>query len=445
MKRIVNLLLVLAFAVAAVSCVIANPDPSPEPIGKDPFLNCVVPETVKAGGEAQIQWDGFKQNASLVLVGMDGKEYKMTVKVITAYGLTFKVPVNTPEGLYNLVLVQGERTGLGEITVTPADMPVTGLKVPAGAEQGETVIIEGIGFEEGCSVVAVDQADQEHSLESEVTYLGLSVVIPADLAEGEYALYLLQDEMRWLLASSFSVYKELVVKTLERIDYYTDYVDGALLKLSWEISREEPATLTVSQFTVEDGTETLDVYDMYQFDNEGVLALVYDGFDESNDLEMSYVPDEEGNVSVSYVLIYRKQESTPFTWTYDMEGFLTRVASPTATFRSFEYQNGNMTAFNNTSFEYGDASLVNNPAAPDVIWGYMSLLDKNDPFMYVPYFLGWYTKASAQLPTAMLSPSPTGIGTDRYPLSYDFDEDGYVVRMTLGSEKVEYIFSASAN
>ena len=93
MKRIVNLLLVLAFAVAAVSCVIANPDPSPEPIGKDPFLNCVVPETVKAGGEAQIQWDGFKQNASLVLVGMDGKEYKMTVKVITAYGLTFKVQI----------------------------------------------------------------------------------------------------------------------------------------------------------------------------------------------------------------------------------------------------------------------------------------------------------------------------------------------------------------
>ena len=439
------MLLVLAFAVAAVSWVIANPDPSPEPIGKDPFLNCVVPETVKAGGEAQIQWDGFKQNASLVLVGMDGKEYKMTVKVITAYGLTFKVPVNTPEGLYNLVLVQGERTGLGEITVTPADMPVTGLKVPAGAEQGETVIIEGIGFEEGCSVVAVDQADQEHSLESEVTYLGLSVVIPADLAEGEYALYLLQDEMRWLLASSFSVYKELVVKTLERIDYYTDYVDGALLKLSWEISREEPATLTVSQFIVEDGTETLDVYDMYQFDNEGVLALVADGFEESNDLEMSYAPDEEGNVSVSYVLIYGKQEPTPFTWTYDMEGFLTSVASPTATFRSFEYQNGNMTAFNNTSFEYGDASLVNNPAAPDVIWGYMSLLDKNNPFMYVPYFLGWYTKASAQLPTAMIVPSPTGTGTDRYPLSYEFDEDGYVVRMTLGSEKVEYIFSASAN
>ena len=445
MKRIFCLLLAVAFAFVSVSCDPANTDPTPQPGDQDQLVNCVIPESVKAGGEAQIQWDGFKQNASIVLVGQSADEHVMNVKVVTAYGLTFKVPVNTPEGLYDVVLVQDGRTVLGKITVTPADMPVTGLKVPAGAQQGESFIIEGIGFENGCSVIAVDKDGAEHTLATEVSYQGLTVTIPADLAEGDYALYLLQDEMRWLLASSFSVYKELVVKTLVRIDYYTEYVDDALLKLSWEISREEPATLTVSQFIVEDGTETLDVYDMYQFDNEGVLALVADGFGDSNDLEMSYAPDEEGNVSVSYVLIYGKQEPTPFTWTYDMEGFLTSVASPTVTFRSFEYQNGNMTAFNNTSFEYGDASLVNNPAAPDVIWGYMSLLDKNDPFMYVPYFLGWYTKASAQLPTAMLSPSPTGTGTDRYPLSYEFDEDGYVVRMTLGSEKVEYIFSASAN
>ena len=445
MKRIVNLLLVLAFAVAAVSCDPVNPDPSPEPIGKDPFLNCVVPESVKAGGEAQIQWDGFKQNASLVLVGMDGKEYKMTVKVITAYGLTFKVPVNTPEGLYNLVLVQGERTGLGEITVTPADMPVTGLKVPTGAKQGESFVIEGVGFEEGCSVIAADQNGKETPLETEFSYSGLTVTVPADFTEGTYSLYLLQDEMRWLLASSFSVYKDVVAKSLAHIDYYTDYVDGALLKLSWEISKGEPVTLTVSQSIVEGDTATLDVYDMYQFGEDGVLELVADGFEESNDLEMSYAADEEGNVSVSYVLIYGKKEPTPFTWTYDVDGFLTEVASPTKTFRSFEYQNGNMTVFNNTSFEYGDASLVNNPAAPDVIWGYMSLLDKNNPFMYVPYFLGWYTKASAQLPTAMLQPSATGSGTDRYPITYEFDEDGYVVKMSLGTEWVEYGFTSASN
>jgi hypothetical protein len=60
--------------------------------------------------------------------------------------------------------------------------------------------------------------------------------------------------------------------------------------------------------------------------------------------------------------------------------------------------------------------------------------------MYVPYFLGWYTKASAQLPTAMLEPSNTGTGTDTYPITYEFDSDGYVVKMYLGSDKVEYFY-----
>lgn len=443
MKTIAKILFAMALAIVAVSCEKPTTTPTPQPDNvdpQDPLENCVIPETVKAGGEALVQWDGFKENAQIVLVDADSKEYPMQVKVVTAYGLTFKVPAKTPAGLYQVVLVQESRITLGKITVTAADMPVTGLKVPSGAQQGETVIIEGIGFEEGCSVIAVDQAGQEHALESEVSYLGLSVVIPADLAEGEYALYLLQDEMRWLLAQSFSVYKELVIKQLSRIDYYTEYLDGAFLKLSWEISREEPVTLTVSQSIVEDGTATLDVYDMYQFGNDGVLELVNDGFEESNDLKMSYTIDGEGNVTVSDVLIYGKKEATPFTWTYDADGFLTEVASPTKTFRSFEYQNGNMNVFNNTSFEFGDASLVNNPAAPDVIWGYMSLLDKNNPFMYVPYFLGWYTKASAQLPTAMLQPSATGTGTDRYTLSYEFDEDGYVVKMSFGGERVEYFF-----
>ena len=439
------MLLVLAFAVAAVSCVLANPDPSPEPIDKDPFLNCVVPESVKAGGEAQIQWDGFKQNASLVLVGMDGKEYKMTVKVITAYGLTFKVPVNTPEGLYNLVLVQGERTGLGEITVTPADMPVTGLKVPTGAKQGESFVIEGVGFEEGCSVIAADQNGKETTLETEFSYSGLTVTVPADFTEGTYSLYLLQDEMRWLLTSAFSVYKDVVEKSLERIDFYTEYSGTQLFKVTWEISRETPVTLMVSESVVDGETVELSAYDKYVQDEAGVFTLTVDGLEVSNNVKMSYTKDEEGKVVVADVLRILKKESTPFTWTYDSDGFLTDVSSPKVSLCSYEYENGNMTVFGNTAFEYSNATLVNNPAAPDVIWGFMSLVNLDEPFMYVPYFLGWYTKASAQLPTAMLSPSPTGTGTDRTPLSYEFDEDGYVVRMTLGSEKVEYIFAGSAN
>ena len=442
MKTIAKILFAIALAVVAVSCEkpTTTPTPGPDHVDpQDPLENCVLPETVKAGGEAQVQWDGFKQNAQIVLKDGDSKEYPMQVKVVTAYGLTFKVPAKTPAGLYLVVLIQESEITLGKITVTAADMPVTGLKVPAGAQQGETVVIEGIGFEEGCSVIAVDQSGQEHALESEVSYLGLSVVIPADLAEGEYALYLLQDEMRWLLAQSFSVYKELVVKTLERVDYYTDYLDGSLLKLSWEISREEPVTLTVSESVVEGDVVELNAYDQYVQGEDGFFTLVNDGFEASNNMKMSYTRDFEGKVTVADVLRYGKKDTTPFTWTYDQNGFLTDISS-SKSLCSFEYADGNMTAFGGRGFEFADPSLVNNPAAPDVIWGYMSLMDITEPFMYVPYFLGWYSKASAQLPTAMIVPSPTATGTDTYPLSYEFDEDGYVVKMSFGGERVEYFF-----
>ena len=440
MKRIVNLLLVMAMAFVAASCADKDNDTTPQPGDKDPLENCVLPESVKAGGEVLVQWDRFKENASIFLEGSDSHTYQMQIKVVTAYGLTFKVPAKTPAGQYHVILVQEEvRTDLGQITVTAADMPVTGLKVPSGAEQGETVVIEGIGFEDGCSVVAVDQAGQEHVLESEVSYQGLSVLIPADFEEGDYVLYLLQDEMRWLLASSFSVYKELVVKEFSRIDYYTEYSGEAMLRMSWEISRETPITLVISESVVEGEEVTLKAKDIYEQGEDGVFRLTNDGLDSSNNMEFSYDMDSEGTVTVADVLRYGKTQTTPFTWTYDNDGFLTDVSS-TKSLCSFEYANGNMTLFGSRTFEYADINLVNNPAAPDVLWGYMSLMQIDEPFMYVPYFLGWYSKASAQLPTSMLVPSPAGTGTDTYPITYEFDEDGYVVKMSWDAEWVEYVF-----
>ena len=89
-----------------------------------------------------------------------------------------------------LVLEQAGRTELGEIRVLAQDMPVSGAKVPSDALQGAVISIAGIGFEEGCSVILVDAAGQEHSLEAALTYEGLSVVLPESLAEGKYSVYL---------------------------------------------------------------------------------------------------------------------------------------------------------------------------------------------------------------------------------------------------------------
>jgi hypothetical protein len=67
-----------------------------------------------------------------------------------------------------------------------------------------------------------------------------------------------------------------------------------------------------------------------------------------------------------------------------------------------------------------------------------------DPYVYVPYLLGWYDCSSKMLPTALIMPSPTGSGELACALEYEFDEDGYVVKMSWkeGSSPhwIDYIY-----
>lgn len=403
----------------------------------NPLSECVLPQSVKAGGEVLIQWNGFPEDPDISLLAQDGTRFEVEVSVVTASGIMFRLPSSMTPGIYMVMLEQEE---LGTIEVTPADMPLSGLRLPSGAKQGETVTVDGTGFEEGCEVLLAGADGQEYILETLLTYSGVSVVVSADIPEGDYQMFLVQDGVRWLLSASFAVYKDVVTKTLCRVDYYSPYIGTMLLRVSWEISREEPVTLTVSEYVIDGDEESLEAYDSYICGADGYFRLDHDGFESSNDMAMTYLRNAEGTVTQSDVLIYGDDQATPFTWTYDADGFLTDISSPKRSLRSFSYQDGNLVRFRNTSFEYSDPSLVNHPYAADVVWGYMAVMEKNDPFIYVPYLLGWYTKASAQLPTVMRSPSPTGTGEDICQLSYEYNDQGYVTSMSWGDNKVTYIY-----
>ena len=436
MRKILTLLLLTFFAVAC-----NDKDGLSGPGAENPLSECVLPASALAGGEVLVQWNGFPEDPAISMVSQDGTSYEVEVTVVTASGLVFLVPSSLTPGTY---LVKSGQDELGTMEILPAEMPVTGLKMPSGAKAGEEIVVDGIGFEEGCVAVLVDSDGNEHALETELTYSGISVVIPDDMAEGTYSVYLVQDGMEWLLSGSFPIYKDIVAKTLTCVSYYSPYVGTMTLRLSWEINRDDPVTLTVSETVIDGQEESLEAYDMYVCDAAGLFTLDHDGFEASNDLSMAYDRDSDGVVTKSDVLIYGKKETTPFTWTYDADGFLTDISSPTRSFRSFSYEEGNLVRFMNTSFEYSDPALVGHPSAPDVVWGYMSLMEKNDPFICFPFLLGWYDKASAQLPTKMISPSPTGTGTVESALAYGFDEDGYPVSMswTEGNSeyRVEYIY-----
>lgn len=431
--RKILILLLLVFAAAACN----DKDGLSGPGAENPLSECVLPASAHAGGEVLVQWNGFPEDPAITMVSEDGTAYEAEVTVVTASGLVFLAPSSLASGTY---MVKSGQDELGTIEILPAEMPVTGLKVPSGAMQGEEVPVDGIGFEEGCTAVLVDAQGNEYSLETELTYSGISVVIPEDLAEGAYKVYLVQDGMQWLLTGSFSVYRDSSNKTLTRIDQYSTYIGTTMIRLSWEIQRDDPVTLTVSETVIDGEEESLEAYDRYVCDPTGYFILEHDGFEESNDMGISYTRNADGVVTQSEVLIYGDDETTPFTWTYDADGFLTDISSPSLRLRSLSYRDGNLVRFRNTSFKYSDPTLVNHPSAADVVWGYMSLMEKEEPFIYIPYLLRWYTKSSAQLPSSLLLPSPTGAGTVERPLTYEFDEDGYVTKMSWGSVYIVFVY-----
>lgn len=411
---------------------------------ENPLSECIIQPSVKIGGEGIIQWNGFDESVSLYLLSENGEEYGLDVEVVTASGLIFHIPLSVPPGVYSLIMSQNGVTDLGKVEVLDMDMPVKGLEVPSSALQGEEILMEGIGFASDCLVILADNGGNEYVLETMLTSVGISVSIPSDLPEAEYEMYLLQDGRSWLLQPSFHVYADVVIKKLKALRLYSPYMGTAEILLEWIIDIEDHAVLTVSEYLVEDDVPELNAYDRYECDENGWFGLVYDGFEASNDLGMSYVFDSDGNVMRAEVLIYGDDETTPFSWTYDSDGNLLDVASPKMSFRSFGYDSGNLVRFRQTEFIYSDPASVNNPYAYDVVWGYMALVEKNDPFIYFPYMLGWYTGSSVSLPSLMRKPSPTGTGMTDCPLSYSFDEDGYVVEMAWrendDSYRVEYVY-----
>lgn len=433
--------MILAVIISFGSCTREN---GPSENAENPLNECLCPETVRAGSEGIVQWNGFAEGDALALVADDGKEYPLEVKVVTASGLIFSVPSDVPAGEYLLILLGVQRKELGRIVVLELQSPVSGVSLPGQAVSGDPVEISGIGFEDGCSILLVAEDGAEFILQPQLTYSGVSVVIPDDMPEGIYQVYLLQDGMSWLLSSSFEICKDIVIKKFREIRYFSPYSGDDMLMVSWAIGQEDPVVLKVSEYLVSDGEMELNAYDSYVAEGDAHFVLSHDGLEISNAVEMSYQLDAAGTVTGSDVRFYGKKTSTAVGWTYDADGFLTSIYSPTMVLRSMEYESGNLVVFRQTRFEYADPSLVNAPYAPDVVWGYMSLLEYMDPYVYVPYLMGWYTCASKQLPTSVFVPSPTGTGEVACSLRYEFDEDGYVSMMSWmeGSSAywVEYLY-----
>lgn len=440
MRRL--LFLLLAFLVAA-SCIDSQTGDDTG-ILTDPVSECVVPPSARCGAEVILQWNGFTDDASVILRSASGDETLVYIKVITRSGMIFVIPPGTEPGMYGLFLVQDGEHDLGSIEILPPLIPVSGVSVPSSCMTGETVAVKGTGFKPSSSLVLVGKDGSRYEVVTEYGAGGLSFVVPDGIPEGEYSVYLVQDGNEWLLSGALSV-QTLSMKKLASVAYQGPYMGTTQIRYTWKVTEDEPLRILLVEATVDAGGNVDEgSVDEYTAVADNAFEMTNDGMEASNDLSMTYIFGQDGRVQTSDVLIYGKSKPTEFTWSYDNEGYLLDVtyvaSSGLRTFREISYDKGNLVRFRNTEFVYDDETLKNHPAAPDVVWGYMAVMEKFDPFMYFPYLLGWYDMKSSSLPTAMTVASGTGTAT--LPVGYAFDEDGYVVEMKWndgGANKV--IFS----
>ena len=413
----------------------------------------ICPATVRAGEEGVIQWDGFKDGDTLCLSSKDGEDIQLEIKAVTSSGLTFYVPVTVPAGKYMLVLLRDPRKELGQVEILEMACPLSAVSVPSVVTCGEVLEITGIGFKDGCIILLKDAEGHEYTFETELTDMGVRMTLPEDMPLGSYDVYLVQDGMTWPLGTGLQVRelpKEEIVKELSGLRYFHPYDGEIMSMLSWTVTTGEPTTLEVANYTIEAGVETKDSYDTYVSDGENKFVLDHDGMEISNDIEMSYNRSEDGVVENTDLILFGKKVPTEVLWTYDEEGRLVDIASEKGSFSSMEYdQNGNLVTFHATSFAYTDMTIVNAAYAPDAVWGYMTVMSAHkDPFIYIPYMLGWQKNVMPmQLPSSVYLPDPddyTGSMMIEHPFAYEFDEDGYVTKMSWtregSSHWIEYIY-----
>lgn len=327
MKKLISMMLMLCAFITFSAC--SSDDDGPT----NPVSNAVVPTSAKIGAEVTVQGSGFAAGQTLYLQPEQGTEVNTNAKM-SANGATFTIPYTMTEGKVNVVLKTGnESWTLGSMTLLAADNPISTLSLPGEMGLGEEVTLTGIGFAQGDKIVV-----GEKTLEATVTADGVKVTIPADLAEGEYAVSLVRGNASWELGKVYAFQQRQVesitVSDNQMLSYY-----GSMFGLT-----EGVLTLNLSYNA--DGT-------LKEITSNGTLGWVFNYSGKTISVEntpYTYTLDDQGRVISSTGMDMMTGEDVAYTWSYDANGYLTSVKQVGATddadvnFLS-TYTDGNLSAY----------------------------------------------------------------------------------------------------
>ena len=305
MKKLISMMLMLCAFITFSAC--SSDDDGPT----NPVSNAVVPTSAKIGAEVTVQGSGFAAGQTLYLQPEQGTEVNTNAKM-SSNGATFTIPYTMTEGKVNVVLKTGNDSWtLGSMILLAADNPISTLSLPGEMGIGEEVTLTGIGFAQGDKIVVGDK-----TLETTVTTDGVKVTIPADLAEGEYAVSLIRGNASWELGKVYAF--------LQRQVESITITDNSMLNLYAPMLGLEEGKLVVNFAYNEDGSlkgisSNGGVEWAFEYSGKTITTMsLFSG------APFTYTIDDQGRIisSTGYDMY---GDEVAYTWNYDADGYLVSV------------------------------------------------------------------------------------------------------------------------
>lgn len=325
MKKLISMMLMLCAIITFSACSSDDDGPS------NPVSNQVVPSSAKIGSEVTVQGNGFASGQTIYLQPEQGAEVNANAKM-TSNGATFTIPYTMTPGKVNVVLkVANDSFTLGSMNLLAADNPISTLSLPADMAIGQEVTIAGIGFAQGDKIVVGDK-----TIDATIAADGVKFSVPADLAEGEYAVSLVRGKSTWELGKVYA-YQQRQVESIT-------ITDNAFL------------TMMASKFGLTEGVLTLNM----AYNADGSLQKITSNGNLSWDFNYNgktvtvdgytYTLDDQGRIVSSTAMDMQTAEEVTYTWSYDANGYLVSVKkngaedNDDANFLS-TYTDGNLSAY----------------------------------------------------------------------------------------------------
>lgn len=325
MKKLISMMLMLCAIITFSACSSDDDGPS------NPVSNQVVPSSAKIGSEVTVQGNGFASGQTIYLQPEQGAEVNANAKM-TSNGATFTIPYTMTPGKVNVVLkVANDSFTLGSMNLLAADNPISTLSLPADMAIGQEVTIAGIGFAQGDKIVVGDK-----TIDATVTTDGVKFTVPADLAEGEYAVSLVRGNSTWELGKVYA-YQQRQVESIT-------ITDNAFL------------TMMASKFGLTEGVLTLNMAynadgSLQKITSNGNLSWDFNYKGKTVTVEgYTYTLDDQGRIVSSTAMDMQTAEEVTYTWSYDANGYLVSVKkngaedNDDANFLS-TYKDGNLSAY----------------------------------------------------------------------------------------------------